>query len=42
MAHWLDFDRIHLWHPYTSLTAPLPVFPVVSADGVRLTLEDGR
>jgi len=38
----LDFDRIHLWHPYTSMTDPLPVFPVVSAQGVRLRLADGR
>jgi len=39
---WLDFDRTHLWHPYTSMTNPLPVFPVVSASGVRLKLADGR
>lgn len=39
---WLEFDRNHLWHPYTSMTDPQPVFPVVSASGVRLTLEDGR
>ncbi|MCF6180108.1 MAG: aminotransferase class III-fold pyridoxal phosphate-dependent enzyme, partial [Geopsychrobacter sp.] len=41
-THWLNFDRQHLWHPYTSMTDPQPVFPVVSASGVRLKLEDGR
>lgn len=38
----LAFDRDHIWHPYTSLINPIPVFPVVSAKGVRLTLKDGR
>ncbi len=38
----LDFDKEHIWHPYTSLKNPLPVFPVVSAQGVHLTLADGR
>ncbi len=38
----LDFDRRHLWHPYTSITAPLPVYPVCGANDVFLELEDGR
>lgn len=38
----LEFDKQHLWHPYTSIQDPLPVYPVVSASGVRLKLEDGR
>ena len=38
----LDFDRGHIWHPYTSMTDPLPVYPVESANGVRIRLVDGR
>ena len=38
----IEFDRQHLWHPYTSVVDPLPSYPVASASGVRLRLEDGR
>nr|WP_242551820.1 adenosylmethionine--8-amino-7-oxononanoate transaminase [Photobacterium ganghwense] len=38
----LDFDQKHVWHPYTSTQAPLPCYPVTHAEGVYLTLEDGR
>lgn len=38
----LDYDREHIWHPYTSMKDPLPVYPVASARGVRIKLADGR
>ena len=37
----IEFDREHLWHPYTSMTDPTPVRLVTGASGVRLTLADG-
>ncbi|TDR18524.1 adenosylmethionine--8-amino-7-oxononanoate transaminase [Marinicella litoralis] len=38
----LEFDRNHLWHPYTNLSEPVNVYPVARAEGVYLELEDGR
>ncbi|MBL4783121.1 MAG: adenosylmethionine--8-amino-7-oxononanoate transaminase [Porticoccaceae bacterium] len=35
-------DQNHVWHPYTSLSQPLPTYHVDSASGVRLKLGDGR
>ncbi|MBU0498746.1 MAG: adenosylmethionine--8-amino-7-oxononanoate transaminase [Gammaproteobacteria bacterium] len=41
-ADLLAADRAHVWHPYSAMGSGLPVFPVASASGVRLRLEDGR
>ncbi len=38
----LAFDRRHIWHPYTSMTSPLPVYPVDSARGCELQLASGE
>lgn len=36
-----EFDRQHIWHPYTSISHPLPCYSVSSAEGVELKLSDG-
>ena len=38
----IDFDNKHLWHPYTSMAEPTPVFPVSKTQGCEITLETGE
>ncbi|MCW8832868.1 MAG: adenosylmethionine--8-amino-7-oxononanoate transaminase [Colwellia sp.] len=38
----LDFDKNHVWHPYTSMSSPLPSYLVDSAEGVHIKLASGE
>ncbi|MDE3984279.1 aminotransferase class III-fold pyridoxal phosphate-dependent enzyme, partial [Glaesserella parasuis] len=38
----IEIDRAHIWHPYSSMTQPIPVYAVESAKGVEIYLKDGR
>ena len=35
-------DAKHVVHPYTVMAKPAETYPITSADGATLTLEDGR
>ncbi|MGM0481224.1 MAG: adenosylmethionine--8-amino-7-oxononanoate transaminase [Pseudomonadota bacterium] len=37
-----QFDQQHIWHPYTSMTHPLPCFHVQSAHGCEIELSSGE
>ena len=39
---WSKFDREHLWHPYAPMSGAPAALPVVAAQGLYLTLADGR
>lgn len=38
----IELDQKHIWHPYSSITHPIPTYPVERADGVIITLKDGK
>lgn len=38
----INFDRNHIWHPYTSITQPLKTYPVISAKKCNLKLSNGK
>ena len=37
----INFDQQHIWHPYSSMINPPPMYPVESASEVRIKLSDG-
>lgn len=40
--HLLNIDKTSIWHPYSALSSDLPIYHVVSAEGVRLKLANGQ
>lgn len=39
---WIELDHHHAWHPYAPPRLADPLYPVESAQGIRLRLTDGR
>ncbi|VFS60418.1 Adenosylmethionine-8-amino-7-oxononanoate aminotransferase [Leminorella grimontii] len=37
-----EFDRRHVWHPYASITRPLPCYAVSGAQGCEIHLQSGE
>ncbi|TDQ58032.1 adenosylmethionine-8-amino-7-oxononanoate aminotransferase [Mesocricetibacter intestinalis] len=38
----LNFDRRHIWHPYSAMGSEMPLYAVERAEGVMIHLKDGR
>nr|WP_272579347.1 adenosylmethionine--8-amino-7-oxononanoate transaminase [Providencia sp. PROV265] len=38
----ITFDAKHIWHPYTSMSQPIPAYPIMEARGVELVMPDGK
>ena len=42
MGDLMNIDKQHIWHPYSAMHSDTTVYPVVSAEGVRIRLANGR
>lgn len=38
----IQFDAKHIWHPYTSMSQPIPAYSIVEAHGAELIIADGK
>ncbi|CAL1329011.1 adenosylmethionine--8-amino-7-oxononanoate transaminase [Candidatus Providencia siddallii] len=38
----INFDSKHIWHPYTSMINPDPVYPIIKAKGSELIMYNGK
>ncbi|WP_140186341.1 adenosylmethionine--8-amino-7-oxononanoate transaminase [Providencia stuartii] len=38
----IAFDAKHIWHPYTSMSHPIPAYPIVAAEGTELIMANGE